>query len=164
MIRNAKIDDLERITELFNIGRNFMRQNGNNSQWINGYPSEELLRNDISQNNLYVEETDSELTGVFAFILGEDATYKKIYEGKWLNDEPYGTIHRIASDGIHHGFFQRTLDFCAKKTDNIRVDTHADNKPMQNTLSKAGFTYCGIIYIEDGSPRVAFQKAGVQEH
>ena len=28
---------------------------------------------------------------------------------------------------------------------------------MQNFFKKYGFTYCGVIYVADGSPRDAFQ-------
>lgn len=31
---------------------------------------------------------------------------------------------------------------------------------MQHVLEKNGFTRCGIIFTEDGSERIAFQKAG----
>ena len=40
----------------------------------------------------------------------------------------------------------------------IKVDTHEQNIPMQNLLKKNGFEYCGIIYLEDGGKRVAFEK------
>jgi RimJ/RimL family protein N-acetyltransferase len=41
---------------------------------------------------------------------------------------------------------------------NIRIDTHRDNAIMQHLLEKNGFVKCGIIYVEDGSPRIAYQK------
>ena len=50
------------------------------------------------------------------------------------------------------------VDFCKEMTDNIRIDTHADNSPMQNALHRLKFSFCGIIYTADGSPRLAFQK------
>ena len=40
----------------------------------------------------------------------------------------------------------------------IRVDTHRDNRTMQRLLRKNGFCYCGIIYLEDKSERLAFEK------
>lgn len=39
----------------------------------------------------------------------------------------------------------------------IRIDTHADNKTMQHLIEADGFTRCGIIYIADGTPRIAYQ-------
>jgi len=38
------------------------------------------------------------------------------------------------------------------------VDTHRDNRVMQQIITSQGFTYCGIIYVSDGSPRLAYQK------
>ena len=40
----------------------------------------------------------------------------------------------------------------------VRADTHADNKIMQHLLEENGFTKCGIIHVEDGTPRIAYQK------
>ena len=43
----------------------------------------------------------------------------------------------------------------------MRIDTHAENLPMQRALEKAGFTPCGMIYLiggrEDGDPRLAYE-------
>ena len=41
--------------------------------------------------------------------------------------------------------------------DNIRVDTHRDNAPMRRVIEENRFTCCGIIYLADGSPRLAFE-------
>ena len=94
----------------------------------------------------------------FAFITGEDPTYKIIREGEWLNDEFYGTIHRIASNGKQRGILKTACDFCFQLVDNIRIDTHKDNLPMLKALKETGFTQCGVINCRDGSPRIAFQK------
>jgi RimJ/RimL family protein N-acetyltransferase len=40
----------------------------------------------------------------------------------------------------------------------IKADTHKDNRAMQKALYKNGFQYCGIIYLEDNSERIAFEK------
>lgn len=113
--------------------------------------------NDITGGNFYAMEDDGRLCGVFAFILGEDPTYRKI-DGAWLNDEPYGTVHRIAGDGSARGIFARCVEFCSSKTTNLRMDTHRDNHTMLHLLEKHGFTRCGIITVRDGTPRIAFQK------
>ena len=42
--------------------------------------------------------------------------------------------------------------------ESLRADTHADNKIMQHLLEENGFTRCGIIHVEDGTPRIAYQK------
>lgn len=95
--------------------------------------------------------------GVFAFIIGEDATYKRIDNGAWLSDTTYGTIHRIASSGEVRGVFAKSVEFCKTRCPHLRIDTHADNLPMQHLIEKCGFSKCGIIYTYDGSPRLAYE-------
>ena len=38
----------------------------------------------------------------------------------------------------------------------VRIDTHEDNKPMQGALKKFGFRECGVIHLERGAERIAF--------
>ena len=45
-----------------------------------------------------------------------------------------------------------------KGVPSIKVDTHENNIPMQSLLKKNGFEYCGVVYLEDGGKRVAFEK------
>jgi len=88
-----------------------------------------------------------------------DPTYTTIYNGQWLEESlPYHVIHRIASVPNAHGIFQSTMDFCFQIDSNIRIDTHRNNTIMQHNLQKHGFTYCGIIYLENGDERLAYQK------
>lgn len=137
-----------------------MRANGNASQWGEYYPDLIDISRDIELGNSYVgEDEDGEIVMTFAFIVGEDPTYLRIYEGKWLNDLPYGTIHRIASNGHKRGVLKAACDFCFQMADNIRIDTHKANKPMLTALGILGFERCGIIRCRDGSPREAFQKS-----
>lgn len=134
-----------------------MRSAGNLTQWVNGYPSEQVILSDIEAGNSYVGINDSgEIEVTFAFILGDDPTYKEISGGTWLNDKPYGTIHRMASAGLRSGMLDRVTRFCLSMTDNIRLDTHLDNKPMLRAASRLGYRRCGVIICQDGTPREAF--------
>ena len=157
-IRHAEEKEISQIKEVYDKAKAFMRRNGNLTQWVNGYPSEEVILKDIQNGNLYVvEDEEREISAVFAFILGHDPTYTIIEDGEWINDRPYGTIHRIGSSGKYGGMMKFCLDFCLTKIDTIRIDTHKDNIPMLSALKRLGFTYCGIIYCQDGTPRRAFQ-------
>lgn len=156
-IRKSTTNDLNCMLEIYEHARKYMRLNGNLGQWTT-YPAKELLEEDIINGVSYVVESDSEVIGTFVFCIGEDPTYQLIEKGEWLNSESYGTIHRIASDGSHKGLFRLVENYCSKLINNIRVDTHEDNKTMLHILKKAGYTKCGIIYTHDGSPRIAFQK------
>ena len=156
MIRLAEQKDMDDILRVYDTARAFMRASGNTKQWVNGYPQQELLENDIANQNLFVLEEGRAVHAVFAFILGNDPTYNYIEDGHWLNDKPYGTIHRIGGDGTIHGVLAAALAFALQSTDEVRADTHADNHPMQRALARNGFRRCGVIYLENGDPRVAY--------
>jgi len=157
-IRNATLQDLDRIMEIYDIARNFMRANGNFAQWGNGYPARNLIREDIARGESYVIADDTGIHGVFLFMHREEPTYAVIEDGAWPNDLPYGTIHRVATDGKCRGLFDLCVAFCAERANILRIDTHKDNLPMQKAIARNGFARCGIVYMADGSPRIAYQK------
>lgn len=159
LIRPAGLEDLPLVMEIYEYARAFMRANGNVTQWVNGYPSEELIRREIQDGHSFVcTDGDGEIVGTFCFILGDDPTYQQIYDGAWLNDEPYGVIHRMGTNGKRKGIAEACLSWSFQHSDNIRVDTHRDNLVMQHILEKNGFKRCGIIYVRDGTERIAYQK------
>ena len=153
-IRPAVQTDLNEIEAIYAAARRFMVENGNPTQWNNGYPKRELLEQDLALHRLYAVENEKGICGVFVFIIGEDPTYGYMEGGSWRSDTTYGTIHRIASTG--KCVFTACLEFCRGKCGHIRVDTHADNKPMQHLAEKHGFSRRGIIYVADGTPRIAY--------
>ena len=161
-IRKTEEKDLPRVMEIYAQARRRMHEGGNIHQWVNR-PYLSTVENDIRNGCGYVlADEDDVPRAVFAFILGEDPTYTVIEDGAWLNDAPYGTIHRIARSENVKNVLEKVLSFCEEQVGNIRIDTHEDNAPMLHLLDKLGFERCGIIYVEDDmsdhSPRVAFQK------
>ena len=158
-IRKTEVTDIEAALAVYAAAKQYMRRCGNLSQWTGEYPGRADIERDIAAGNSYVGvDADVRVRFVFAFILGEDSTYNYIEGGRWLSDAPYGTIHRIASDGSQRRVVETACRFCSHICPNIRIDTHADNRPMQTALLRCGFTRCGVIYLADGAPRVAFQK------
>ena len=159
-IRKTTEDDIDRVTEIYAIARQYMRDHGNATQWVGGYPSRELVADDVRRGVGYVGvDDDGEIVMAFAFIIGDDPTYDVIEDGGWLNDEPYGTIHRLGSSGKYHGILRRCVDYCFSRIGNLRLDTHADNATMHAAAAALGFTRCGTIYCVDGTPRTAYQRS-----
>lgn len=157
-IRKSETMDFEAICHVYKCAREYMKNSGNPTQWGDKYPNETLITEDIESGRSYVlTDADGKVRGTFVFAIGIDPTYNVIENGTWLNDKPYGFIHRVANDGSIKGMFAETLAFCLKEIDNIRIDTHNDNKTMQHVLQKNGFALCGIIHIADGSERIAYQ-------
>lgn len=157
-IELATVQDLQIILEIFSFARAEMKKMGNTSQWQDNYPSQEVLLNDINNQNCFICREQNSILGTFACIRGVDSTYLKIVQGNWINEDPYITIHRIASNRQIKGLGRRIIQWCFQQHPNIRIDTHTDNKPMQHILDTENFVKCGIIYTDDGTPRIAYQK------
>lgn len=157
MIRLATYEDLDTIMEIYAIAKKYMADNGNSTQWEDTYPNHEILRKDIQSEQLFVYIENNIIHGVFAFIIGSEPTYSYIENGSWKNEDLYGTIHRIASDGVVKGVFSQCVDFCKERISNLRIDTHNDNHTMQHLIKKSGFEKCGIIYVQNGTSRIAYQ-------
>ena len=159
IIRKAGATDIPRIMEIYAHARQFMADNRNPSQWVNGYPNESTIRDDLAQEQLYVCAEGASIVGVFCFFLGNEPDYQTIYHGAWLQDGPYGVVHRIASAAGNKGVASMCLDYAFTQCGDLRIDTHRDNIPMQRLLAKNGFHRCGIILLrKDGTERIAFQK------
>ena len=157
-IVKAKKEQIDEILEIYASARRFMRENGNMEQWNGNYPSRELLEADVASEKLYLCVEGEELLGVFYFALEQDPTYAEIFDGAWLNDRPYGVIHRIAVAVHGKGVAKFCFDYAFSLCRNLKIDTHADNFPMQKSLLKNGFVRCGTIYLENGDPRIAYHK------
>lgn len=158
-IRLTVEQDIPEVLEIYAYARRFMEQTGNSSQWIDGYPSMEILLEDMREGNSYVcENRSGKVIGTFCFKQGSEPNYREIYNGSWLNDAAYGVIHRLASDGTQQGLADRCIAWCAEHCPNLRADTHQDNAIVQHILEKNGFVRCGTILVENGTPRIAFQR------
>ena len=158
-IRPTTYADIDALMAIFAYARKQMAADGNPTQWGDGYPSREQLMSDIQRGVSYVVEHNGQPCATFVFIIDEDPTYAYIEDGNWLDDTlPYGTIHRIASNGQERGIFPFVLHWCSSQCSNIRIDTHQENTRMIHLIEQAQFTRCGIIYTRDNSPRIAYQR------
>ncbi len=167
-IRSALPSDLPAVLPVFEAAKAIMRADGNLEQWsAPGFPGEDLLLRDIDRGGGFVLESvlsSGAESGVgqspvayFALLPSPEPTYDHI-EGAWLTDEPYGVLHRIASYPDVHGVFSAIIDFAAARFPHLRIDTHRDNRIMQHVIDAAGFTYCGVIWLTDGTERLAYER------
>ena len=168
-IRKSTFEDIPDLLRLAEAARGIMRSSGNLGQWVGGYPSADVFKADIERGCSYLmTDVKGQAAGTFAFIPSPEPTYAAIYDdalpggelihGAWLDDGPYYVVHRIASLPECHGVMRALLDFCFSHTCNLRIDTHRDNRIMQHLLERYGFTRCGIIYLNNGDERLAYQK------
>lgn len=159
--RHATTSDLPVLQQIYHAARLRMIETGNPRQWTDGYPQPELLAEDINEGRSFVMlDDDNAIMAAFVLLAGPDPNYNQI-DGAWLNDEPYATIHRLASRSDCHGVFRECVRFCRNICPNLRIDTHRDNLIMQHLALKEGFRYCGIIrlvYKTADAERLAYQK------
>ena len=146
IIRKSAPADLPRLLVITELARQFMAETGNPNQWRSGYPTSELLLEDMAKGNSYVcEEEGLGVVATFYFGVEEEPTYAELSGGQWLSGEVRGVARFV-------------FDWCSNQVENIRVDTHADNRKMQELLTSFGFTRCGVIIASDGYPRFAYQR------
>ena len=163
-IRKSTEQDIPRMMDIYAHARAFMAAHGNPNQWgPTNWPPEALIRRDIEAGHSYVCVNDGgQVIGTFFFICGPDIepTYRQIEDGAWLDEGPYGVVHRIAADGSEKGIGAFCLNWAYEQCHHLRIDTHGDNRVMRNLLAKLGFVHCGTIYVEeDDYPRLAYEKS-----
>ena len=167
-IRKSTQHDIGDLLALFGEARATIATLGIN-QWQNGYPSREVVAEDIALARSYtVTDEGGILCGTFVLIEDGEPTYDVIFGGAWhISDAArtdYIALHRVAiavacrGQGISTRII-RYAEACARALGrrSIRIDTHEGNLPMRRMLEKHGFTHCGTILLENCDPRVAYE-------
>lgn len=169
IFRNSKKSDVDSIMHIIGEARESIGQLGID-QWQYGYPSRDIILDDIRLGQSYVGEENGDIIAVFALKSDGEPTYDRIYDGEWLTEDRVGgkcnyfALHRIAIAKAYRGtgVSSQLVNFIKNKCvernkQSIRVDTHRGNVPMRKMLQKNGFEYCGLIYLHDGYERVAYE-------
>lgn len=165
-LRQATPDDLPRIIDIIDGAKKTLRDRGV-EQWQQGYPNEEILKQDIQEDISYVLVLNGAVVGTAALQQGYDKNYQEMNSGSWDSDSDvtYSIIHRIAIEADHQGehlssaLIQQlfTMSNYLGYRD-VRIDTHPDNLVMQHIISSNGFEEKGTITMdEDDGVRLAYQ-------
>ncbi len=162
--RQAKISDLDQIVEIIELSKKYLKET-KVDQWQDGYPAKEDLRRDIESGNSYVLTNKDEIIATTVISLDGESTYNSIFNGEWITNEEYIVMHRVAVHDKYKGkgIFKELIKEAESLAINnmifsIKIDTHRDNISMQRAVVKNNFKRCGIIYLENGSERIAFEK------
>ena len=166
IVRKTLPADLPAIDMLYEAARESLKSMGVD-QWQTGnYPSAEDAEIDMNAGTGFVLEENGEVLGVACIAFGREPTYEVIEGGSWAADPAeYGFLHRIAIAPKMKGKNAAGLLFDELKKQArernlavLRCDTHHDNIPMQHALAKNGFSLRGVITLEDGSLRLAYEQ------
>jgi len=160
--RKAVISDIPQIWKIIEQAI-VRRKNDGSEQWQDGYPNEDVIKQDIKKGIGYVITLDNTLAGYAAILFNDEPAYEKL-KGTWLTNGDFAVVHRVAiSDdylgkGLAQKIFLYTEDLAIDNNIfSIKVDTNFDNIPMLKILEKLGYTYCGEVTFR-GSARKAFEK------
>lgn len=153
-IRNATLNDLSIIMDMIGKGREHIHEY-NIDQWSNGYPSIDVIKDDINNEIGNVLIDNDEVLAYFV-VLQHDPCYDVI-DGKWNDETDYVAIHRTVTKYFNQGLGSKLFTLLKEKYNHIRVDTHEGNISMNKCLLKNSFKYCGVIHLKDGSPRNAYE-------
>jgi len=162
--RIAADSDIDKIMSIIGQAKEYLRDKGVD-QWQDNYPNIGIIMKDIEKRICYVMEKDGQVIATAAISFNDEKTYDKIYDGKWITENDYAVVHRIAVDNNYKGqrisseILARVEEMCSNRNiHSIKMDTHKHNESMRKMLSNNGFKYCGIIYLENGNERVAYEK------
>lgn len=156
-IRHATENDIPQIMAMYDHSRSIMRAGGNTVQWT-GYPTRDDVMDDIRRRSSYIIQHQSFPVATFALVDGDEPTYNRIDHGRWIDTTtPYATLHRLAKTAEVNGVADIAFSYAKEQRAHLRVDTHETNLPMRKILEKEGFVYCGLVYMADRTPRVAYE-------
>lgn len=164
IFRKTVQQELEQVMQIIKEAQEDLKGAGIN-QWQNNYPNEEVIQADIIKGQSYVLVEKEKVLATSVVSFASEPTYDNIYEGQWLSNEPYAVIHRLAVSKTCKGKGVASVLMAhieamglIRDVKSIKVDTHPENEAMKRLLKKNDFIYCGIIYLADGSKRIAFEK------
>lgn len=160
--RKASLTEQSQIWDILQ-GAIIRRKEDGSNQWQDGYPNPEVVRKDIKNGVGFVLAAGETIVGYSAVMVNDEPEYAKI-EGKWLTDEDFVVVHRVAvsESYLGKGFAKKMFGFIEEYARgnniySIKADTNFDNVAMMKIFDKLGYVYCGEVYF-NGSPRKAYEK------
>lgn len=164
-VRLATEDDIGDVINLTaRVKEEYFEKNGI-PQWEGSYPSDADFARDLEAERLFVMYMGECLVGYAAMEVADDPNYEAIEDGGWAKEGPYVVVHRFAINPDWHrmGMGSALMALAdklaeARGVSSIRCDTHELNAGMNALLLKCGFERRGLIHLESGAPRLAYEK------
>lgn len=162
MIRVATYGDIDSILSIVRSAQLSLKEL-DIDQWQDGYPSREVIEEDIKRDVGYVLcDKHNVAIAYAAIVLDGEPAYSQINAKEWHTESRYVVVHRlcVAATARRQGAAIRMMQHAmhlAKEAGicAFRIDTHEGNIRMLAMLCKMGFERCGVIYYDSGK-RIAF--------
>ena len=161
--RKATPMDVEKAWMVLDGARRHMIEIGRH-QWTQQYPSRDNVVKDIDGGHAYLLLEDKEVVAYAAVAVNGEPEYEHMH-GKWISEQDYIMMHRLAVSMAHRGkglarrYFDE-VEHLAQVIDihSIKVDTNYDNVEMLALLPRLGYEYCGEVEYGIKGKRLAFEK------
>lgn len=146
-IRLAGIQDSEKIYMLFEEAIRVMDEN-KIPQWDERYPNQEIIREDILNNQMYIGEIENQIACVFVLNQQYDAEYEN---GDWKYlDSSFMVIHRLCVNPQfqRQGIGTKTMQIIEDMLKNdgikaIKLDAFSQNPYALRMYEKLGYLKIG---------------------
>ncbi len=153
-LRNATLEDLKAIVNIFNKAIEVMNDNGI-YQWDCIYPNEEILLKDILNNQMFVGEIDNQIASLFVLNQECDVEYKN---GDWqYKESAFYVVHRLCVNPVYQGkgVGRMTMQLIEKNVRNnaietIRLDAFSLNLIALRMYEKLGYKRVGEVTWRKG--------------
>ncbi|WP_179394394.1 GNAT family N-acetyltransferase [Lacticaseibacillus absianus] len=163
-VRQGQPADVPAIMGIIEDARAFLKAQGID-QWQGTYPDRAAVEADIAKGTNRLLVVADTVAGTASLLDGPDPFYTRIDGDGWIGTDFYMMIHRFAVSAAIRGqhlsqFFMSNLltEAYARGYRDVRIDTHAQNVIMQHVITGNGFSYRGIVYLDEPVPeRNAYQ-------
>jgi hypothetical protein len=120
-----------------------LRKKDGSNQWQDGYPNEEVIKNDIKNGIGHVLLDGSKIIGYVAILYNDEPAYKEI-KGAWLTNDEFMVLHRIAisKNYLGTGMAQKIMEqFKIKHQEALQhISTFKDKKFVKNYCPELTWT------------------------
>ena len=157
LIRLATHEDMKSILSIVRSAQLSLSELGID-QWQDGYPSEDVIAEDIANGVGYVAcAEDGAVVGYEAVVLTGEEAYNQIEDERWHTSNNYVAVHRLCVIGNSRrkGIAIELMNFAGEFAlkhgiSDFRIDTHEGNVRMLALLKKMGFEHVGTISYDSG--------------
>jgi GNAT superfamily N-acetyltransferase len=160
--RNATTSEIPAIWDILQQAIARRKEDGSD-QWQDGYPNPEVVKKDVDAGQGFVITEENTIIGYAAVLINDEPEYAKII-GKWLSNDDFVVVHRIAisENYLGKGLSKKIMEFIeefaiSNNIYSVKADTNFDNIAMKKIFEKTGYKYCGKVYFRGGE-REAFEK------
>lgn len=154
MIRKGCRQDLQQIMNIVRRAVDDM-ESKHIYQWDSIYPNEEVIRDDISEGDLYTFEDSGIIKGIIVLNEFQDREYEDI---KWeFNKGKQLVVHRLCIDPLYQGqgiarLLMGFAEDCGREKgyESIRFDTFVNNRRACGLYEKLGYKAVGTVTFRKG--------------